>query len=152
MGKAMLNIIDTAKEDGRFSLLLEAIRAAGIENVLAAEGPFTVFAPTDRAFGRIPKPVFDDILSDRKKIADLLTYHVVAERLTANDLMGMDSVRTSHGDELSIEASADCVVVNDEQVIQADIECTNGIIHALDTVLVPRSAEAWMKRSVQAAR
>jgi uncharacterized surface protein with fasciclin (FAS1) repeats len=137
----MKNIVETALEDVRFSMLVTAIRAADLEDMLTSPGPFTVFAPTDSAFRGIPETLLKDILDDRQKIGALLSYHIVPEKLTANDLMGRRIVVSLQGGELRIKASADQVMVNDAHVVAADIECTNGICHAIDTVLLPRRTE-----------
>ncbi len=142
----MKNIIETLQEEGRFAHLLDLVRAAGIESVLAGAGPFTLFAPTDAAFGGIPEQILHDIVHDRQRANDLLTYHILPERLTANDLMDLSSVATLQGENLRIEASADRVMVNDAHVVTADIECTNGVCHAVDTVLLPQPVEAVLPR------
>ncbi|MDN7025988.1 fasciclin domain-containing protein [Methanoculleus sp. FWC-SCC1] len=142
----MQNIIDTLQDEGRFSRLLELVRAAEIESILQGAGPFTLFAPTDAAFGGIPEQVMHDIVHSRQRAADLLTYHIVPERLTANDLMERSAVATLQGADLRIEASADRVMVNDAHVVAADIEAGNGVCHAIDTVLLTQSAAQILPR------
>ncbi len=142
----MKNIVETLQEEGRFERLLDLIRAAGTESVLAGAGPFTLFAPTDAAFGGIPDRILHDIVHDRQRAVDLLTYHIVPRRLTANDLMDLASVETLQGTDLMIEASADRVMVNDAHVVAADIDAANGVCHAIDTVLLAKPAEAVLPR------
>lgn len=142
----MKNIIGTLQEEGRFSRLLELVRAAEIESILQGAGPFTLFAPTDAAFAGIPEQAMHDIVHSQERAVDLLTYHIVPERLTANDLMERSSVATLQGADLRVEASADRVMVNDAHVVAADIEAGNGVCHAIDTVLLAQPAEAVLPR------
>ncbi len=142
MGLAMTNIVTALREDGRFSTFLKAMDAAGITNILSVEGPFTVFAPTDSAFAGIPENFLEDIMRDQERATDLLTAHIVPERLTGYDLMGRGSVETLQGSSIRVDASADRIYVDDAYVVSRDIDCSNGVIHAIDTVLLPEQAEA----------
>ncbi len=133
----MQNIVETAVAAGSFKTLVTAVQAAGLVDTLSGAGPFTVFAPTDEAFAKIPKETLDAVLADKAKLTSILTYHVVAGKVMASDVMGLTSAKTVQGDEVKIE-TADGVMVNDAKVVQTDIECTNGVIHVIDSVLMPK--------------
>ncbi|MFA7169568.1 MAG: fasciclin domain-containing protein [Candidatus Paceibacterota bacterium] len=132
----MKNIVETAMAAGSFKTLVVALQAAGLVDTLSGVGPFTVFAPTDEAFAKIPKEKLDAILDNKTKLTDILTCHVVSGKVMASDVAGLTSVKTLLGQEVKIDAS-DGVMINDAKVIDADIECSNGVIHAIDTVLMP---------------
>ena len=133
----MQNIVETAVAAGSFKTLVTAVQAAGLVDTLSGAGPFTVFAPTDEAFAKIPKETLDAVLADKAKLTSILTYHVVAGKVMASDVMGLTSAKTVQGDEVKIE-TADGVMVNDAKVVQADLECTNGVIHVIDSVLMAK--------------
>jgi uncharacterized surface protein with fasciclin (FAS1) repeats len=133
----MQNIVETAVAAGSFKTLVTAVQAAGLVDTLSGAGPFTVFAPTDEAFAKIPKETLDAVLADKAKLTSILTYHVVAGKVMASDVMGLTSAKTVQGDEVKID-TADGVMVNDAKVVQTDIECTNGVIHVIDSVLMPK--------------
>jgi uncharacterized surface protein with fasciclin (FAS1) repeats len=135
--KYMKNIIETAVEAGSFKTLAAALTAAGWVDALNGEGPFTVFAPTDEAFAKIPKETMDMVMADKEKLAAILTYHVVAGKVMAKDVMGMSSAKTLQGSEVKIQVKEGMVWINESKVTQADIECTNGVIHVIDKVLMP---------------
>ncbi len=132
----MNDIIDTAVAKGHFNTLAAALTAAGLIDTLKGEGPFTVFAPTDEAFAKIPKETLDAVLADHAKLTSILTYHVVAGKVMAEDVMKMTSATTLEGHDVMIDPT-NGVKVNDAMVVMADVECTNGVIHAIDTVLMP---------------
>jgi uncharacterized surface protein with fasciclin (FAS1) repeats len=134
----MRNIVETARESGQFSTFVQAIQASGLEERLSEEGPFTVFAPNDDAFGNIPIEEFTELIDDKKRLSKVLFYHIVQDRLTAENLQKIEYLQTLEGGELEIVASEERLKVNDAQVIQADIECSNGIIHVVNAVLLPR--------------
>jgi len=134
----MKNIVETARESGQFSTFVQAIQASGLLERLSDEGPFTVFAPNDDAFSSIPIEEFTELIDDKKRLSHVLFYHIVHDRLTAESLRKIEYLQTLEGGELEIVASQDGLKVNDTQVIQADIECTNGIIHVVNAVLMPR--------------
>jgi uncharacterized surface protein with fasciclin (FAS1) repeats len=119
--------------------LLSAIDAAGLKETLSGAGPFTVFAPTDEAFAKIPKAQLDKLIKDKKKLAAVLTYHVVPGAVMAADVSAMATAKTVNGAEITINA-ANGVKINDATVISADIATTNGVIHVIDTVLMPPKA------------
>jgi uncharacterized surface protein with fasciclin (FAS1) repeats len=132
----MKNIIETAVAAGTFTTLATALGAADLVETLQGAGPFTVFAPTDEAFAKIPKETLDAVLADKEKLTAILTYHVVAGAVMAADVMGLTSATTLQGSDVKID-TAHGVMINNATVTQADIECTNGVIHVIDTVLMP---------------
>jgi uncharacterized surface protein with fasciclin (FAS1) repeats len=132
----MANIVETAVAAGTFKTLVEAVKAAGLVETLSGQGPFTVFAPDDDAFTKLPAGTVDSLLKDIPKLKDILTYHVVAGKIMAADVAGLTSVKTVQGKELSIDAQ-DGVKVNESKVIKSDIEASNGVIHVIDSVLIP---------------
>ncbi len=130
------DIVDTAVAAGSFETLVTAVKAAGLVDTLKSEGPFTVFAPTDEAFAKLPEGTIEALLEDTDKLAKILTYHVVAGKVMASDVAGIDSAKTVQGGKLAIDSSSG-VKINDATVIKADIETSNGVIHVIDTVLLP---------------
>jgi uncharacterized surface protein with fasciclin (FAS1) repeats len=134
------NIVDTAIAAGNFSTLVEAIQAAGLVDTLEGPGPFTVFAPTDEAFAKIPEADLNALLENTTELTRILTYHVVSGEIMSDDLEGEMSVKTVEGQNLSIVVDESGVMVDNAKVIQADIPATNGVIHAIDTVLMPDQA------------
>ncbi len=132
----MKNIVETGKEMGKFNTLVAAVEAAGLTETLSNEGPFTVFAPNDDAFAKLPEGTVEGLLKDKEKLTAILTYHVVSGKYKAADVMDMKSAKTLQGGELKIDTS-NGVKVNDAKVIQPDIMCTNGVCHMIDSVLMP---------------
>lgn len=132
----MKTIIETASGNPDFSTLVTAIKAAGLVDTLSGTGPFTVFAPTNDAFAKIPKTTLDGVLADKTKLTAILTYHVVAGKVMASDVATMTDATTVEGSKVKINAK-DGVMINDAKVTKADIECSNGVIHVIDTVLMP---------------
>ena len=132
----MKTIIETAVAAGTFNTLVAAVKAAGLVETLSGEGPFTVFAPTDEAFAKIPKETLDAVLADKEKLTSILTYHVVSGKVMSGQIAGMQSAKTVQGKDLHITAQ-DGVMINEAKVVQADIECSNGVIHVIDSVLMP---------------
>jgi len=130
------DIVDTAVEAGSFSTLVTAIQEAGLVDTLKGEGPFTVFAPTDEAFAKIPEDQLNALLADKEQLTRVLTYHVVPGKVMASEVAGMDSATTVEGSAINI-ASADGVKVNNANVIKTDIETSNGVIHVIDSVIMP---------------
>jgi uncharacterized surface protein with fasciclin (FAS1) repeats len=130
------NIVDTAKAAGSFNTLLSALNATDLTGVLEGEGPFTVFAPTDEAFAKIPKADLDALLADKEKLTAVLTYHVVPGKVTAADVAKLDSATTVQGGSITIDSS-DGVKVNGATVVKADVMASNGVIHVIDTVIMP---------------
>ena len=138
------DIVDTAIADGRFTTLVAAVKAAGLVDALKAEGPFTVFAPTDDAFAKLPAGTLDSLLlpENKQKLSDILLYHVVSGKVMAADVTSLSTAPTLLGKDLSIKVDMGNVYINDAKVIITDIETSNGVIHVIDTVLLPPSEEA----------
>lgn len=132
----MKNVVETAIEAGNFKTLVKAVQEAGLVDTLSGDGPYTIFAPTDEAFGKLPEGTIEDLLNNKEKLTEILTYHVVADKVMADSVTSLSSAATVNGKELSIE-TGDGVKVNNAHVIKTDIECSNGVIHVIDSVLIP---------------
>lgn len=130
------DVIEAARSAGSFRTLLAAIEAAGLTDTLRGDGPFTVFAPTDEAFGKLPKNALDVLLKDKAKLASVLTYHVVSGKVMAADVVKLKDAKTVQGQSVKIDASAG-VKVNGSKVLKTDVPATNGVIHVIDAVLLP---------------
>jgi transforming growth factor-beta-induced protein len=135
------SIVDIAVADGRFETLVAALQAAGLAETLAGEGAFTVFAPTDDAFAMLPEGTVEALLEDIPALTDILLYHVVEGAVMAEDVVMLESAPTLQGEEVSIRVEGDMVYINDAQVIITDIEASNGVIHVIDSVLLPPAEE-----------
>ena len=133
------DIVDTAVA-GHFSTLVAAVKAAGLVDTLKGPGPFTVFAPTDEAFAKLPTGTLENLLKpdNKDQLQEILTYHVFAGQVTAKDVVKLDSARTVEGGSLAIHAGNGGVMVNNARVTKADIAASNGVIHVIDTVLLPQ--------------
>jgi len=134
------DIVDTAAGAGKFNTLVAAVKAAGLVETLKGAGPFTVFAPTDEAFAKLPKGTVEDLLKpeNKAKLVGILTYHVLPGKVMAADIKGKKSdVKTVQGSTLSVDATKD-VMVNDAKVVTADVAASNGVIHIIDTVVMPK--------------
>ncbi len=131
------DIVDTAKSAGSFNTLVTAVEAAGLVDTLKGPGPFTVFAPTDEAFAKVPKDKLDALLKDKAKLTKVLTYHVVPGKVMAADVKA-GPVKTVEGSKLSISKKDGKVHVDKATVVQADVAADNGVIHAIDMVLMPK--------------
>jgi len=134
---ASKDIVETAAAAGTFKSLAAALQAAGLEQTLKGPGPFTVFAPTDEAFAKIPKADLDALLKDKAKLAAVLSYHVFAGNAGSADLKQLKDLSTVHGGRLKIDASKGLKVDN-ATVVKADVPASNGVIHVIDTVLIPK--------------
>lgn len=132
----MSNIVETAVGAGTFTTLVAAVKAAGLVDTLTSEGPFTVFAPTDEAFAALPAGTVEGLLKDIPALTKVLTYHVVAGKVMAADVVKLTSATTVEGSDVTIDAT-NGVTVNGAHVVTADIECDNGVIHVVDAVLLP---------------
>jgi transforming growth factor-beta-induced protein len=132
------DIVDTAVKAGSFTTLVKAVQAADLVETLKGKGPFTVFAPTDAAFAAVPADTLNALLADKAALTKVLTYHVVPGRITAADAMKADWAETAMGQSLRIQSDANGVTVDGARVITADIETSNGIIHVIDRVILPR--------------
>lgn len=133
----MADIVDTAVSAGSFNTLVAAVKAAGLADTLKSPGPFTVFAPTDEAFSKLPAGTVDSLLADIPQLTKILTYHVVSGKVKASDVVKLDSASTVQGSTVKINAANGGVKVNDATVVTPDIEADNGVIHVIDTVLIP---------------
>lgn len=131
------DIVDTAVAAGSFKTLVTAIQAAGLVDTLKSPGPFTVFAPTDAAFAKLPAGTVEALLKDKAKLTQILTYHVVSGKVLSGDIKTGD-VKTVQGQTLAIRKDAMGVTVNGAKVVTADVLATNGVIHVIDTVLIPK--------------
>ena len=131
------DIVDTAVGAGSFTTLVTALKAAGLVETLKGKGPFTVFAPTDEAFAKVPKADLDALLMDKNKLTAVLTYHVVAGKIQSKDIKP-GKVKTVQGSELTIAKTNGGVTVDAAKVTAADIIADNGVIHVVDTVLMPK--------------
>lgn len=132
----MKNIIETAIDAGKFKTLVKAVQEAGLVDTLSGEGPFTVFAPTDDAFSKLPKGMIEHLLEDKEQLTEILTYHVVADKVMSEAVVNLLKAKTANGKEVSINTE-DGVKIDDAKVTQTDIECSNGVIHIIDAVLIP---------------
>ena len=130
------DIVDTAINAGSFSTLVTALEAADLVDVLKGDGPFTVFAPTDDAFAALPQGVLDDLLADQTALTEVLTYHVVAGKYMAADVVALTALTTIQGGNLTI-TMPNGVKIDNANIVLTDIECSNGAIHVIDAVLMP---------------
>ncbi len=134
---AKADIVDTAVKAGGFDTLVAAVKAAGLVETLKGKGPFTVFAPTDEAFAKIPADTLKGLLADKEALTKVLLYHVVSGKVTADKVVTMKSAPTVQGSDVMIDAS-NGVKINNATVVKADVMTSNGVIHAIDTVLMPK--------------
>jgi uncharacterized surface protein with fasciclin (FAS1) repeats len=132
----MADIVDTAVNAGSFSTLVAAVKAANLVETLKGKGPFTVFAPTDAAFAKLPAGTVDGLLKDLPKLKQILTYHVVSGKVMAADVIKLKSATTVEGSDVKIDASSG-VKINNATVSTPDVAADNGVIHIIDTVLMP---------------
>jgi uncharacterized surface protein with fasciclin (FAS1) repeats len=134
----MPDIVDTAIAAGSFATLVKAVQAAGLVDTLKGPGPFTVFAPTDDAFAKLPAGTIEAVLKDKAKLTAILTYHVVPGKVLAKDVLGLNgkSVKTVQGGMLKIDTTSG-VKIGTATVVKPDVETSNGVIHVIDTVLLP---------------
>jgi uncharacterized surface protein with fasciclin (FAS1) repeats len=133
------DIVDTAIEAGSFTTLVTALQSAGLVETLKGDGPFTVFAPTDEAFAKLPSGTVEDLLKpeNKDKLVAILTYHVVPGKVTAAEVVKLNSATTVNGQEIDVSASNGTVSVDNAKVIKADILTSNGVIHVIDSVILP---------------
>jgi uncharacterized surface protein with fasciclin (FAS1) repeats len=142
--KPAKNIVQTAMAAGSFETLVAAVKAAGLVETLSGEGPFTVFAPTDEAFAKLPEGTVESLLKEENKdrLVQILTYHVVPSKVTAKDVVKLKKAKTVEGREIAIEAADGKVMFDDAHLVQADVMASNGVIHVIDTVLIPAEKAA----------
>lgn len=131
-----MNIVQTAMETGRFNTLVTALQAAGLVETLSGQGPFTVFAPTDEAFTKLPPGTVQELLKDIPKLKSVLTYHVVPGKKTAAEVTKSMDLKTVEGHDIHVDTTRG-VMVENAHVVQTDIEADNGVIHVIDEVLIP---------------
>jgi len=134
------DIVDTAVAAGSFKTLAAALQAAGLVDTLKSKGPFTVFAPTDEAFAKLPAGTVDDLLKpeNKAKLVAILTYHVVPGKVLAAQVTKMSSAKTVNGESLTISVNNGSVMVDNAKVVKTDILCSNGVIHVIDSVVLPK--------------
>ena len=139
-GPAQKDIVDTAVAAGNFNTLATALQAAGLADALKGNGPFTVFAPTDEAFGKLPPGTVESLLKpeNKEKLKAILLYHVVSGDVTAAQVAQLTSAKTINGQNLKLKVDDGTVMVNDAKVVKADVLASNGVIHVIDTVLLPK--------------
>ena len=131
------NIVQTAVAAGQFKTLAKLLTRAGLVSALEQPGPYTVFAPTDAAFAKVPKKTLNALLADKAKLKAVLLYHVVAGRVTASDVAKLSTAKTLEGAKVRIRVSDTSVFVNRAKVTKADVMASNGVIHVVDRVLIP---------------
>jgi len=133
------DIVDTAVSAGSFNTLVAAVKAAGLVDTLKGPGPFTVFAPTDEAFAKLPAGTVDDLLKpeNKSKLQAILTYHVVAGKVMAKDVVKLHTAKTVNGQQVTVKSEMGSVMIDNAKVVKTDILCTNGVIHVIDSVILP---------------
>ncbi len=136
-----MNIVETAVSAGNFTTLVKAVQEAGLVEALSGEGPFTVFAPTDEAFAKLPEGTVEALLDDIPTLTNILLYHVVAGKFMSGDVVAADSLTTLEGSDISIRVEDGKVYVNDAIITVVDIETSNGVIHVIDSVILPPEKE-----------
>jgi uncharacterized surface protein with fasciclin (FAS1) repeats len=145
------DVFDTAVAAGQFTTFARALQQAGLMDTLKGPGPFTVFAPTDAAFARVPAERLNSLLANPQQLRSVLTYHTVPGRVTAADLARLQTARTAQGESVRVSAAGGTVRINDATVIAADVSVSNGVIHAIDAVLLPPSVVTALPRTGGAA-
>ncbi len=138
-GKKKSDIVDTAVAAGDFSTLAAALQAGGLVDTLKSDGPFTVFAPTDAAFAKLPEGTVESLLKpeNRDQLVEILTYHVGPGKVKAADVVALNSATTANGSDVNIRVENESVFVNDSRVVATDIWASHGVIHVVDTVILP---------------
>jgi transforming growth factor-beta-induced protein len=133
------DIVDTAVAAGDFTTLVAAVKAAGLVDTLKGEGPFTVFAPSDMAFGKLPAGTVENLLKpeNKEKLVGILTYHVVPGKVMAADVVKLTEAKTVQGKSAKVKVDGATVMIDGAKVVKADIPCTNGVIHVIDAVILP---------------
>ena len=134
-----MTIVETATGNKDFSILMQAVDAADLRSALNGEGPFTIFAPTNKAFEALPKGELEALLKDKKKLTSILTYHVVQGKVTAAQVVKLDKATTMNGQDIMIKKNDNGVTIDNAKVVTTDIECSNGVIHVIDKVILPKT-------------
>ena len=132
------DIVDTAVAAGSFKTLAKLLTDADLVSVMKSPGPFTVFAPTDEAFAKVPKETLDALAKDKAKLQAVLKYHVLTSKWTTDDIKLVKSTGTAMGQPLTFGASGTTLTVNGAKIVQPNVNCSNGMVHAIDTVLIPK--------------
>jgi uncharacterized surface protein with fasciclin (FAS1) repeats len=132
------DIVDTAVGAGSFNTLVTAVKAAGLVETLKGNGPFTVFAPTDEAFAKVPKATLESLLADKEALKKVLLYHVVAGNVMAKDVVNLKEAKTVQGSAAKVTVKGGKVMIDNANVVKTDIACTNGVIHVIDSVILPK--------------
>jgi len=140
-GSAQKDIVETAIAAGTFNTLATALQAAGLTDTLKSRGPFTVFAPTDEAFSKLPAGTVESLLKpeNKERLKAILLYHVVSGDVTAAQVVKLSAAKTVNGQDLKLTVNDGTVMVNDAKVVKADVLASNGVIHVIDTVLLPKN-------------
>ncbi len=133
------DIVDTAVSAGSFKTLVKAVQAAGLVDTLKGPGPFTVFAPTDEAFAKLPAGTIESLLANPEQLRQVLTYHVVAGKVMASDVVKLKEAKTVQGSAAKIKVDGGTVMIDNAKVVKTDITCDNGVIHVIDTVILPKA-------------
>ena len=131
------DIVDTAVAAGSFKTLAQLLTAADLVNVMKGPGPYTVFAPTDEAFAKVPKDVLDGLAKDKAKLAEVLKYHVLTSKWTTDDIKLVKQTGTAQGKPVQFAAAGGTLTVNGAKIVKPNIDCTNGMVHVIDAVLLP---------------
>jgi len=139
------DIVTTAVEAGKFKTLATALTEAGLVETLKGKGPFTVFAPTDEAFAKLPEGTLDKLLKDKESLKKVLLYHVVSGMVKSGDVVKLNKAETVSGQTVKIKVKDGVVMINDSKVITADVSASNGVIHIIDTVLLPEMDKSKSK-------
>jgi uncharacterized surface protein with fasciclin (FAS1) repeats len=134
-----MDVVDMAAHTGQFTTLIAAVQAAGLEDVLRGDGPFTILAPTDDAFAKLPDGTVEDLLKPENvdKLKGILTYHVLPGKVYAKDVVGMNSGKTVNGQEVQFKVEGDAVYADAAKIVQTDVKASNGVIHIIDNVILP---------------
>lgn len=140
------DIVDTAVAAGSFKTLTKLVGDAGLVSTLKGDGPFTVFAPTDKAFAKLPKKVVEAVTGNKKLLTQVLTYHVIAGKVMSTDLKNGLKAKTVEGQTILVGIKGNKVTFNKSNLVKADIGASNGVIHVIDTVLIPPSLQATVKK------
>jgi uncharacterized surface protein with fasciclin (FAS1) repeats len=135
------DIVDVAVSAKSFNTLVAAVKAAGLVETLKSDGPFTVFAPTDEAFAKLPAGTLETLLkpANKSKLVSILTYHVVPGKVMAKDVVGLSSAKTAQGGSVSVKVDGGTVSIDNARVVKTDIAASNGVIHVIDAVILPKS-------------
>ncbi len=134
---AKMDIVETAVAAGSFNTLATALTEAGLVDALKGDGPFTVFAPTDEAFAKLPKGTLDNLLKDKEQLKKVLLYHVVSGNVTSDAVVKLNKAETLMGNNVMVKVEDGNVMIDNSKVVKADIKTSNGVIHVIDTVLIP---------------